>query len=77
MTYKSNFEYLPEKEQAIFHEKFFYKNKIRKNEHTLYMEETSKIVTIAENQGFITHGLIELVYCNYEYQYLYVFVKPN
>ena len=77
MTYKSNFEYLPEKEEAIFHEKFYYKNKIRKNEHTLYMEKTSKIVTIAENQGFITHGLIELVHCNYEYQYLYVFVKPN
>jgi len=77
MTYKSNFEYLPDQEKAIFHEKFIHKDKVRKNEHTLYMEDAQKIMTMAEYQGFITHGFIDLINCGYEYQYLYVFVKPN
>lgn len=77
MTYKSNFEYKPEENLAIFHEKFIHKNKTRKNEHTLYMESLENIVQIAQDQGFITQGIIDLVSCSYEYQYLYIFVKPN
>lgn len=77
MIYKSNFEYKPEENLAIFHEKFIHNNKTRKNEHTLYMESLESIVQIAQQQGFITHGIIDLVSCSYEYQYLYVFVKPN
>lgn len=77
LTYKSNFEYKPEENLAIFHEKFIHNNKTRKNEHTLYMEPLESIVQIAQNQGFITQGIVDLVSCSYEYQYLYIFVKPN
>ena len=77
LTYKSNFEYKPEENLAIFHEKFIKNKEVRKNEHTLYMEPLENIVQIAQNNGFITHGIIDLVSCSFEYQYLYVFVKPN
>ena len=83
-TYKADFE-IPETGDARddklvkFTEKF--KNdkngNSRKNEHTLYMESEGKIVQMAEETGFIVHSKIDLLHCQYEYQYLYVFVKPT
>jgi len=43
----------------------------------LYMEDTSTIVNAAQDAGFILQGKIDLVKCAYEYQYLYLFTKPN
>ena len=51
--------------------------KTRKNEHTLYMESQKNILTSAQEAGFILQGQIDLVKAQYEYQYLYVLVKPN
>lgn len=51
--------------------------KVRKNEHILYMPDTQQIVDEAQACGFIVEGKIDLLQCQYEYQYLYVFVKPN
>ena len=79
MEYVSNFSLNDNQNVATFEEKF--KNtdtgKVRKNEHTLYMDTDNDILTIAQNNGFIVHGKIDLLSVAYEYQYLYVLVKPN
>ena len=63
---------------AIFDEKFkFNDGKTRRQEQTLYMEDTEVILTIAQQCGFTLHSKIDLVKCAYENQYLYVFVKPS
>lgn len=63
---------------ATFDEKFkFNDGKTRRQEQTLYMEDTQVILTIAQQCGFTLHSKIDLVKCAYEYQYLYVFVKSS
>lgn len=78
-TYTANFELHDAKDEAIFVEKF--KNdsdgKVRKNEHIMYMPDLSEIVDEAQNLGFILEGKIDLIHCQYEYQYVYIFTKPN
>jgi len=51
--------------------------KTRKKEHTLYMESQKDILVMAQEAGFILEGQIDLVKAQYEYQYLYILVKPN
>jgi SAM-dependent methyltransferase len=79
MEYTSNFSLDNNKNIATFEEKF--KNtdtgKVRKNEHTLYMDTDNDILTMAQNNGFIVHGKIDLISVAYEYQYLYILTKPN
>ena len=64
---------------ATFEEKF--KNdtdgKVRKNEHTMYMPKMNVIVNDAQKQGFILDSKVDLLQVQYEYQYLYFFIKPN
>lgn len=78
-AYSSNFELDREKNIAKFVEKF--KNdkdgKIRKQEQLLYMTDIDDILANAQNAGFILHEKIDLIHVQYEYQYLYVFIKPN
>ena len=77
-VYSSNFELEPEKDVATFHEKFKFNNgKIRKQEHKLYMNSENDIINMAQDAGFIIQGKIDLVNCAYEYQYLYILVKPQ
>lgn len=52
-------------------------NKVRTNEHILYMPETNTIIDEILNAGFILHSQIDLINCQYDNQYLYVFTKPN
>jgi len=79
MDYVSNFDYQPDQNMAFFREKFVNKETgvVRKNEHHLYMETEDAILTMAQNAGFIVQGKIDLIKCHYEYQYLYILVKPN
>lgn len=78
-TYAANFELDESKNEAKFLEKF--KNdsdgKVRRNEHTMYMPNLSEIIEDAQNVGFIVEGKIDLIHCQYEYQYVYIFTKPN
>jgi len=63
---------------AKFNEKFKFNNgKVRKHEHTLYMEPQTTIINYAQESGFIIEGNIDLVHCAYEYQYLYILSKPS
>jgi len=76
--YTSNFNLEKEKNIATFEEKFkFDDGKVRKQQQTLYMEDTETILTIAQQSGFTLHSKIDLVKCAYEHQYLYVFTKPG
>ncbi len=78
-SYNADFKLKKDQDIAIFEEKF--KNdsngKVRKNEHTLYMPDLETIVQDAEAAGFFLEAQIDLIKCQYEYQYLYMFVKPN
>jgi SAM-dependent methyltransferase len=77
-VYSSNFEIEPEKDVATFHEKFkFNDGKVRKQEHKLYMNSENDIINMAQDAGFIVQGKIDLLDCAYEYQYLYILVKPQ
>ncbi len=79
MEYVANFDLVPNSDQAVFSEKFRNKddNKTRKNKHTFKMETDKKIVELAKQAGFLLQGKIDLIKVGYEYQYLYVFIKPN
>jgi len=77
-SYSSDFKLDNKNNKALFVEKF--KNdsdgKVRKNEHILYMQDLQQIVDEAQSCGFIVESKADLLQCQYEYQYLYVFVKP-
>jgi len=79
MEYVANFDLDREKDVATFTEKFKEKDseKIRKNKHLFYMEPHKSIIVMAQESGFILQGKIDLLKVGYEYQYLYIFVKPN
>ena len=78
-AYNANFELDEQNNVAKFTEKF--KNdkdgKVRKQEHIMYMPDLNEIVDEAQSAGFLVHGKIDLLHCQYEYQYLYIFTKPN
>jgi len=78
--YISNFEVNENSNSAKFVESF--KNKksgkvFRKQEHDLYMEPYKEILAMAKDAGFIVQGKVDLLQSGYEYQYLFVLVKPN
>ena len=78
--YDANFEFYKNTNIAKFIEKF--KNKdtgklFRKQEHKFYMESEQNIVTFARDAGFIVLGKIDLIKAGYEYQYVYIFQKPE
>jgi SAM-dependent methyltransferase len=77
-VYTSKFNLDKDKDIATFDEKFKYNNgKLRKQQQVLYMEDTSSIVNMAQDVGFILQSKIDMIKCGYESQYLYVFVKPS
>jgi SAM-dependent methyltransferase len=76
--YNANFKLDKDNNIATFEEKFkFNDGHTRKQEQNLYMEDTSTIVNMAQDCGFILQGKIDMVKCAYEHQYLYIFVKPS
>lgn len=77
-TYSSDFQLQPSNDIAIFNEKFkFNDGRVRRQEQTLYMEDTEHIINIAQDSGFILHSKIDLLGCAYENQFLYIFIKPS
>jgi SAM-dependent methyltransferase len=76
--YTANFELNNRDNIARFKEKFeFNDGKIKKQEHIMYMPTEKEIISIAQSVGFILQGNIDLIHTGYEYNNLYVFVKPN
>ena len=77
-TYTTQFNLDRNTEIAKFKEKFeFIDGAIKKQEHKLYMPNVKSIVNIAQSQGFIFQGIIDLMNIGYEYNNLYIFVKSN
>ena len=75
-VYNAEFDLDSSKNKAIFSEKFkFNDGRVRKQEHTLYMETENEIINQAQDAGFIVQGKIDLMNCAYENQYLYILVK--
>lgn len=78
-AYNANFELDEQNNIAKFTEKF--KNdkdgKVRKQEHIMYMPDLNEIVDEVQGAGFVLEGKVDLLHCQYEYQYLYIFTKPN
>lgn len=78
MKYKANFDLQPNSDVAVFNEKFEGNDgKVRKQKHRFHMESDKDIVAIAQQSGFVLQGKIDLIKVGYEYQYLYIFRKPN
>ena len=76
-VYNANFKLAQDSNEALFDEKFkFNDGRVRKQEQKLYMEDVTTIANMAQEAGFLIHAQIDLVKCAYEYQYLYVFMKP-
>lgn len=78
-TYTADFDLDADNNKATLIERFKDKtsNKERKQEHELFMEPIEDIIQDATSCGFIQKSRIDLVHCQYEYQYLYVLYKPN
>jgi SAM-dependent methyltransferase len=78
-SYSADFDLNSKNNIATFVEKFKSDadGKVRKNEHIMYMPTIDVIVNQAQQVGFILDSEIDLIDCQYEYQYLYVFIKPN
>ena len=78
-SYSAKFDLNEQQNIAKFTEKFKMDSdgKTRKNEHLLYMPDKEEVVNEIQNVGFISHGIVDLINCQYEYQYLYIFNKPN
>jgi SAM-dependent methyltransferase len=75
-VYNSNFKI--HDDTAVFYEKFqFNDGRIREQEQQMYIEDLPTIVNMAQETGFLLYSKIDMVKCAYEYQYLYVFVKPT
>jgi ubiquinone/menaquinone biosynthesis C-methylase UbiE len=75
--YKADFKLQKHKNIAVFDETFKddTSGNIRQNKHTLFMDTQKNILSLAKSVGFILQGKIDMVGCNYEYQYLYVLKK--
>ena len=75
--YKSKF--IPNttnKDIMYFKETFKYKDgSFRINEHKLFMDDSKKIIALAQKYGFTSIAKIDLLLCNYDYQYIYVLQK--
>jgi SAM-dependent methyltransferase len=79
LSYSADFKLNESTDIANFIEKF--KNdddgKVRKNEHIMYMPKLDTIVNEVQQAGFILDSKVDLLQVQYEYQYLYFFIKPN
>ena len=78
-SYSADFNLDSKTDKAIFTEKFKddKNGKVRKNEHTMYMPTIDEIVGQAQKVGFMLDSQVDLLNCQYEYQYLYMFIKPT
>jgi ubiquinone/menaquinone biosynthesis C-methylase UbiE len=77
--YKANFKLNTDTNIAIFDEtlKDDSTGHVRQNEHTLYMDTQKNILSLAKSAGLILKGNVNMVSCNYAYQYLYILTKPE
>lgn len=78
-NYKGDFQLDSKNDKAAFVEKFIDKNgkKIRRQEHTMFMEKSEDILQIAQNVGFIIEAKVDLLPVQFEYNYIYILRKSD
>ncbi len=64
---------------AIFKEKIKYndRNLVRINEHKLFMNSRKYIIGLSQNAGFSVKSIEKMDSIQYDYNYIYILVKPN
>jgi SAM-dependent methyltransferase len=78
--YKADFQTFPNdfvQFREIFKDTVPGSNKVRENSHNMWIPQRQTIVNIAKEVGFITLAKVDLMMAQLEYQYLYVFQKPE
>ena len=77
--YKADFKMYSDKNMAMFSETMTddTTGHVRQNEHIFYMPPQKRILSLAKQVGFKLLGNIDMVSCQYEYQYIYILQKPK
>lgn len=52
-------------------------DRVRKQTHQLHMETLKREVDGIRSAGFVDKAIVDLIHVQYEYQYVYIFVKPH
>jgi len=78
-TYEAKFDSKKGKDVSYFKEKIINKqnNKIRENNHKLYMEDINSIIKLAKQCKFNVNNKVLLEEIEYKHQYLYILQKYN
>jgi SAM-dependent methyltransferase len=78
--YKSDFQVFPNdvvQFKEIFKDTTPGTNKVRENIHKMWMPSKESIINQCKEVGFISHAQVDLRTAYKEYQYLYIFQKPE
>lgn len=78
--YKADFQIFPNdvvQFQEIFKDTVSNDNKVRQNIHKLWIPSKQKVINQCKEVGFITYAEVDLLMAQMEYQYLYIFQKPE
>jgi len=77
--YRADFKYKQGEDEAHFIETFKddATGNVRKNDNTIYIESQTDILSLAKKSGFIMQAQLDMIHCQYEYQYLYILYKPE
>jgi ubiquinone/menaquinone biosynthesis C-methylase UbiE len=78
-AYSADFRLDEARDRAVFAEKIRHDRdgRVRKHEQVMYMEPTDAVLAEAQQQGFVLGAKIDLLPCQYEYQYVYMLTKPS
>lgn len=73
--YNANYKFI-NKDDVLLEEEFKHKNgKVRKNQHQLKILDIQTILDISKRVGFSIKKRIDMAFCNYEFQYIYIMRK--
>jgi len=78
--YKADFQTFPNdfvQFREIFKDTTPGSNKVRENSHKMWIPQRQNVINMAKETGFITYAEVDLLMAQMEYQYLYVFQKPE
>ena len=80
IDYKADFQIFPNdvvQFQEIFKDTTPGSNKTRQNIHKMWIPSKQTVINQCKEAGFITYAQVDLLMAQMEYQYLYIFQKPE
>ena len=78
--YKADFKIFPNdfvQFREIFKDTTPGSNKVRENSHKMWIPQRQNVINMAKEVGFINYAQVDLLMAQMEYQYLYIFQKPE